>query len=267
MSSLENKIRRAFDQIEAGDALKSAAARAMRAERERGVRRGGWARPLAAVCAVLALVLAGGGGLLALRTPVSYVSIDVNPSLELALNRFDRVVSATAYNEDARRVLETVKVRWLPCTQAVETLLDSAAMAPYLTQTSELTLTVASGDAARESALLSDVAAGALYQAHGGQCYSADVDDLDEAHRHGMSLGKYAAWQTLAQYDDTVTEEDCRDMTMGEIHERIHACENGESGHHGGAGDAAPQATPDPAPGAAGASGSGHHGGHHGGHE
>ena len=46
------------------------------------------------------------GGYSYIQTPVSYVSIDVNPSVELTLNRVDRVISATAFNGDGEAVLE-----------------------------------------------------------------------------------------------------------------------------------------------------------------
>ena len=48
-------------------------------------------RPVLSVCMILILCL-GFGSWYYWETPVSYVSIDVNPSIELVLNRADRVV-------------------------------------------------------------------------------------------------------------------------------------------------------------------------------
>ena len=62
-------------------------------------------RWLAAACA--ALVLAGGGGLYYHQSyaVASVVSLDVNPSIELKVNRGERVISCTALNTEAAAVL------------------------------------------------------------------------------------------------------------------------------------------------------------------
>ena len=40
------------------------------------------------------------------KTPVAYVSMDINPSVELAVNAFDTVIAVEAYNEDGKNILE-----------------------------------------------------------------------------------------------------------------------------------------------------------------
>lgn len=62
---------------------------------------------LAAACAALVLLGAGGGGLIYHQSyaVASVVSLDVNPSIELKVNRAERVISCTALNEEAAAVL------------------------------------------------------------------------------------------------------------------------------------------------------------------
>lgn len=62
---------------------------------------------LAAACAALVLLGAGGGGLAYYqsRAVASIVSLDVNPSIELKVNRAERVISCTALNTEAAAVL------------------------------------------------------------------------------------------------------------------------------------------------------------------
>lgn len=66
------------------------------------------ARPwLAAACAALVLLGTGGGGLLYHQSHAvaSVVSLDVNPSIELKVNRNEKVISCTALNTEAAAVL------------------------------------------------------------------------------------------------------------------------------------------------------------------
>ena len=62
---------------------------------------------LAAACAALALLGAGGGGLVYHQSHAvaSVVSLDVNPSIELKVNRGERVISCAALNTEAAAVL------------------------------------------------------------------------------------------------------------------------------------------------------------------
>jgi len=245
---LTNRIQDAFDNIEASEGLKSSTMQFLQTEREkrnpRQFRRPVWGKAIAAACAMLVLMVGiGGYYYYTMRTPVSFVSIDVNPSVELALNRCDRVVSATAYNEDGEIVLDGVTVKGKLYTEAIDLIVESDAIQPYLAEDSDLTFTVASGDSNKENAILTGIENCSGCQKHGGQSYTADVNSMTEAHDSGLSFGKYAAYLVLSQYDSTVTAEDCQNMSMAEIHSQINEHENdvehnensgeGASGHNG----------------------------------
>lgn len=232
---LTDRIRDAFDRVEASPELKENTLRFLR-ERRKGVRPRGTVLRAALACAFLLLLTAGVWAHWLLHIPVSYVSIDVNPSVELALNRLDRIVSAQAYNDDGELVLKGLSLEGKPYTEAIDLLLDSEAMKPYLTDSSALTFTVAAGGEEKEAALLSGIENSHGCRRYGGEGWGADLSSLEEAHRCGLSFGKYAAYLALSQYDETVTPEDCHHMTMSEIRGEIqrHQCkgsasENGES--------------------------------------
>lgn len=65
----------------------------------------GMIRRIAAAAAVVVII---GGGAASYAAPVSTISVDVNPSLEIKLNVFDRVVSVRAYDEDDRELAEII---------------------------------------------------------------------------------------------------------------------------------------------------------------
>lgn len=60
------------------------------------------------IVAAVAVVVIIGGGVASYAAPVSTISVDVNPSLEIKLNVFDRVVSVKAYDEDDRELAEMI---------------------------------------------------------------------------------------------------------------------------------------------------------------
>ena len=111
---LANKIPDAFDNVKADAALRHSTMQYLAQMRRKK-------RPsffplsvpgtLAVVCTI-ALLAIGIGGNFWLLEPVSYVSIDINPSMELALNRFDRVISVTAYNPQGDELIKDLPLKW-----------------------------------------------------------------------------------------------------------------------------------------------------------
>ena len=101
---MNDKIQQAFDNIHADTRLKNATKWSLALKRRRKARR---KTILILIPSFLALFLVIAlWGYTWIRTPVAYVSIDVNPSMELALNSLDRVVSVYAYNTEGAEILD-----------------------------------------------------------------------------------------------------------------------------------------------------------------
>ncbi|MEG2096977.1 MAG: hypothetical protein RRY65_02300, partial [Pseudoflavonifractor sp.] len=64
-----------------------------------------------AAAACLVLLCGLGSGTYAYLAPSSYVSLDVNPSIEYTLNMFDRVLSVKAVNEDGAQILQEINLK------------------------------------------------------------------------------------------------------------------------------------------------------------
>lgn len=232
MSGAKNRIQKGMEKIQATEQMKQSTLRyleAQRAKKSRGIFRRRPHMALRYAMAVLCVfLLAGTGGFAVYSKPVSYISIDVNPSIELAVNRFDRVVSATGYNADGEDILRHVSLENIPYLQAIDRLLRDAYYSRYLNRDSQLVVTVVSE---HSDAMLEQINASTAFQALDAMTYSSDTACMAEAHQHQMSFGKYRAYLELSQYDDSITVEDCHNMTMGEIQDRIRTCQG-----HGGAG-------------------------------
>ena len=71
------------------------------------------------IAAAMALVLFISGGFYMTVPACTYVSFDVNPSLEFALNRMDRVVGVTPLNEDAQVIKDSMDVRFKTLDEAL----------------------------------------------------------------------------------------------------------------------------------------------------
>ena len=215
---MREKIREAFDSVHAEPELKAAARQAVArraAGRRRAIRRLG----IALAAAACAVVLAGGR---LYATPTVQISIDINPSLELGINRFDRVISVEGWNDDGTSLAQTVDVTHLSYTDAVETILASEPVETLLEENGVVEIGVIGTDTDRCARMLENVRACTREQQN-AHCYQADPDQLAQAHECGLSYGKYRAYLELAALDPAITPEAVQDMTMREIRERIAA--------------------------------------------
>ena len=61
-----------------------------------------------AASAALVITASGGFGTYTWAQPVSYVSLDINPSISYTLNQFDRVISAEGMNEEGEAIVDAI---------------------------------------------------------------------------------------------------------------------------------------------------------------
>ncbi len=219
---LTNRIQDAFDHIRADASLKESTKQFLydrRTGNRYPRRRPAMRYAVSMICAVLILA-AGAAGYSWVRMPVSYVSIDVNPSIELGLNRFDRVVSAKAYNAEGEAILDELSLKWKRYTDALHAVIECEGMRAYLADGEEPVLAVAA-DQTRGQELEQGVRRCSGHMRHHCQNVSVDLDMASQAHHSDLSVGKYYAYLQLSQYDSSVTVDDCREMSMAEINARI----------------------------------------------
>ena len=168
-------------------------------------------RMAAAACALLVFLLVAGGWVY--LTPTAYLSVDVNPSLELGINRFGRVVTADAYNEDGEALLEELQVRFASWEEALEEILQlDVVQDPQ----SVLSLTVAGKDQSQCSRILQQ-AEDQTSDCSNVLCQEGTLEEREEAHQVGMSLGKYRVYEQILEWNPQFTVEEAQNMTMGEL--------------------------------------------------
>ena len=100
------------------------------------------------VAAVFFIVMGLGYGAYSYNTPYSYVNIDINPSIEFAVNRYDKIINAVALNDDGVRLVSQASYKNMALKTGIESIIRSAIDEGYLVGDNEdaVMLTVASKD-------------------------------------------------------------------------------------------------------------------------
>lgn len=233
VKKLYQKIHDAIDSIHAEEALKRSTKAFLKskiAPKPFHMKR------IATVFASLALVLLGLGSWNFYMTPVSAISVDVNPSIELGVNRFDRVVSVTGYNDDGAALAASVELKNLSYSDALDTLMSSDEMQPYRENDGLVSITVIGNTEQKSEEMQRQIAACDFAASPNVEYRRGNREDVKAAHDAGLSFGKYTAFQELQALDPTISTEDIRGLTMRQIRDRIEELSDGSAAFQNGNG-------------------------------
>lgn len=240
---MDDKIKAAFDTVHAGDELKirTKAFIAKKTHGYTGRKTLNYRRIILSAAVCFALVLFAGTGLY--FTPTARINIDINPSLELGINRLDKVISVNALNDDGKQLAETLDIKFTGYDEALRKILDNESVEAMLYEDEVMTVTVIETKSDQSERILSNVKTCANGY-NNVYCNSASSEEAAEAHSLGLSCGKYRAFLELSALDPDITPEEIQGMTMREIRDLTAALqsenENDElppktngRGHHG----------------------------------
>ena len=159
------------------------------------------------VAACLAVMLLGGGGVFYQRANAvaSVVSLDVNPSIELKVNRSEKVLSCTPLNEDAKAILADMSngadLKGAKLDVAVNAIVGSLVRNGYLDSiSSAIMISVEDKDTARAEKLqreLTSTVDGVLQTSEAKaavltQTLTQDAGREQQARENSISTGKAA---------------------------------------------------------------------------
>lgn len=223
-----DKLKAAFDGIRADETMKASVLRGVSARASRRP----MLRSAVAVAACLALL---SSSLWLYLTPTAHISIDIDPALELAVNRFDRVISASGSNSAGWELVTSLELVNLNYADAVDRILDSEPVTELLDAGELLSVGVLGPQGEQTDRILSDV------EGCSGESYLSDACQAAQAREHGLSNGKYRAYLELQALDPSVTAEQVQGMTMRQIRDWIESlrdsaedtAEPTQPGHHG----------------------------------
>lgn len=214
-----DELKAAFDAVKAEESLKTSAKDFLSAYPSR--RR---VRALRLVPAVLCLMLLL-GALWVYYTPVAQISVEINPCINLIMNRFERVIRAEAGNPDGEAVLENLNLQHMQGARAVENILCQPTVAELLDKGEILSVGVIGEGSVQTEHLLAQMEE-CVSDVQKSECYYATPEEQQQAQAAGMSCGKYRKMRHLQELHSELTADEVQDMSMGQIHRHIEALEN-----------------------------------------
>ena len=154
------------------------------------------------------------------------IGIDVNPSVELKINRSDKVVSANALNQDAEVILEGMDLKGTDITVAANAVVGAMVKNGYIDELkNSVLITVNDADEARAQQLkteLGDSINAALSEqsitaAVFSQTLVDDAEVAKLADQYGISLGKAYWVSMLSKADNSLSADLLSKLSINDL--------------------------------------------------
>lgn len=192
-------------------------------------RKNNWKKRLVAAAAALALVIgigAGAGFYLRNQVVAATVSLDVNPSVELSVNRDDRVLEVSANNEDGKIIIGDMDLTGSDLDVAVNAIVGSMVRNGYLNELANSVLvSVDSKDTVAGAALQEKLAKEISVILDGDNFSGAIISQTveknenltNQAQQHHISVGKASLIYQIISQDSRYTFEELADRSINEL--------------------------------------------------
>lgn len=229
---LNNRIKDTFDNIHAESELKEETKNFIlnKTKNYEFRKRNTYKKVIPVIVSFIFMVICFGGYKIYF-TEASIISIDINPSLELNINRFGKVISVKSYNDDGYDILRGIDIKYMDYRNAIEKILKTQSMSDYLAENEMLSIAVV-GKNEQESRKILENIQSCVPKQKNICCYAGNSDDVKEAHSAGISVGKYHTFLELQAVNPDITLDDVKGLTMRQIRDMINESSDNKEHYH-----------------------------------
>lgn len=164
----------------------------------------------------------------------TYISLDINPSIQLTVSEDGYVTDVNAYNDEGIKISEDIEYKGHNYIDVCKEII-SVKFDEYTKSDSFLLISI-SNQSDDTDIYIKELQAIIDEYYIKGKVQRCDSHLIEEANNADMSIGKYSQYLVLKEYDKTTTVDSCKEMSMSEIHNKIeshHSQENhNDSNHH-----------------------------------
>lgn len=185
-------------------------------------------RLVAAACIAAVLCALPIGAYAYYKTPTSYISVDINPSVELGINAFGKVVTVKAYNTDGETIISGLQLVNSNVESAVRLIVKSASQNGFIKDdgSSFISVTAETNNEKKAEALIQDAQTGAEEAITAEDDQATILSDntalnrRDEALALGITPGKLNLIQKLQELDPTIQTDDYKGASVSDIQKK-----------------------------------------------
>lgn len=163
-------------------------------------------------------------------SPKAYVALDINPSVKLTTNMYDKVIKIETLNEDAKIITKDLKIKNKDIEEALKLLVASATENGYIAKDSDnaIMVTATSEDEAVTEEILNNAEEAINEELEIEEVEDAEIikeninqERFDVAERLGISPGKMNLLDKLKVESPDINVDEYAEKSVKEIMQKI----------------------------------------------
>lgn len=168
---------------------------------------------------------------------ISYISVDINPSMEWAINEKNIIIDVTSYNEDVKNLSFVTSLKGKTLMEGMNLMMQDTAFQEYMKE-GFLEIGIYSEQKQQENKLekqindfLEERLSSSKYH-----CSCPNKDTFERSREQKISFGKYSVIQEILLYDSTYSETELKSKSMRELYDILALYDEDTSSkgkHHG----------------------------------
>lgn len=153
------------------------------------------------------------------KKAMAYVTMDINPSFELAVDNKQRVLNYKSYNTDAQTILDSINIKNQPINEAINLLLNNETYSSYFNN-GFLEVSVYAQEKAMQDQLETSLNQYLNTHLTNDQYHCSQIDGETHAaaNTHHTSAGKYRVIEEIIKYDASYSLETLKDKSILELY-------------------------------------------------
>lgn len=216
---MKDRIKSAFEEVKAEEALKERT-KAYVYNKTKGYRKKHYHTVQWQLASTLLASLLLVSCIFTYFTPIAAISLDASSSIELKVNRFNKVIAIEGFDTIGKELATSLNIHFKNYEQVIEEILSSKQLAQSNQNNKVLDITVLCNDERKSLEM----------QRHIEQCNtkksiihcsSSNYELSEEAHHHGVSTGKYITYLELLKKYPDLNVEDITELSMHDMHEMM----------------------------------------------
>lgn len=175
-------------------------------------------KKMASMVAAVLIVAFIGLGAYSWTVPVQYISIDINPSVELVINYYNRIIRMEPLNDDGERLLASVDLQLKKYEKGVNEIIETAKDLGYLANEWDVLISVSSSNSELRQKTQEEIEKKVSQQA---EVLTFDSAEHDRSVQEGLSPGKSKIIGKVMESGTNLTEEELADASVKDLMLRI----------------------------------------------
>lgn len=178
------------------------------------------------VAAAIIMMLIGGLQVKTYYTPYGYMNIDINPSVELAYNKYERIIGIKGLNDDGEKIVQHIEdIKNKRIEEGVKNIVEAASNENYLIGESDnaIMLSLYSPDSSKGDKLKEKVnnSVNVYLSSNNKKAElineTVTKEEIDRAALQKVTIGKLKLYEKVKQTNPNISLEEIKNKPVKEI--------------------------------------------------